>query len=111
MRSTQAPPQVESPLGHPHAPFVHAWPPVHCVVQLPQWNGSVARFGQLLSFVHIPCVAEPVAHIATHEPDMQNGAVVGHTVPHAPQFFESESVYAHEEPHALSGAVQAHAPD
>jgi hypothetical protein len=102
--STQAPPQVEKPAGHPHALFVHAWPPTHVFPQKPQLNGSVVMFAQLR-----PHCSRPVAQVAEHVPCEHKSPPV-QTVPHAPQLFGSLIVLAQAMPHAESGAVHEHWP-
>jgi hypothetical protein len=40
----QVPAQLLRGEGHAHAPDWHRIPPLHALVQLPQWASSVARF-------------------------------------------------------------------
>ncbi len=78
---TQVVPQSMRPGAHAvpvvQAPFTHAWPPVHCVVQLPQNSGSVAVATHAVPpspGVHSVCVA--VSHVTPQSPLVHVGAPV-----------------------------------
>jgi len=103
--STQRPLHVAWPDGQPHAPMLHACPPVHALPQKPQLSGSLVVFVQL-----VPHAIKPALHDAEHVPAEQYGLSAPQTVPHAPQFMASDIVFTHAEPHADSGAIHAHAP-
>jgi len=101
-RLTHCPLQSVCPEGHPHAPFVHCWPPVHAVSHEPQCIESVCRLTQaLLQFVSVG--PESVAHVSTHVLFKQLGVAAGQLVPQLPQFFGSVFVFTHAFPHAASG--------
>jgi hypothetical protein len=102
--STHTPPHVAMPVGQPHAPFVHAWPPEQRLPQEPQLVASVSVLTQLL-----PHCVSPTAHVAEHVLCEQSSPPV-QALPHAPQFAPSETTFTQPVAQALSPAVQVHAP-
>jgi hypothetical protein len=100
---TQAVPQASSPVGQPHTPLVQLCPLGQVIPQPPQLNGSLP-----IVFTHAPPVHCVNAHVAEHTPEVQNGAALPQTTPHAPQFMASDWVLMQPVEQALSGAAHAH---
>jgi hypothetical protein len=79
-RSTHAPEQSVSPLGHPHVPPLQTWPVPQAWPQLPQLPASVWR-----STHPLEQSVRPGAHCAAHAP-AEHTSLVAHRWPHVPQF-------------------------
>ena len=100
---TQAVPHASCPLGQPQTPAVQDCPLAQALPQAPQFKGSLP-----IVFTQAPPVQGVNAHVAEHTPAEQKGAVVGHTVPHMPQFIGSDCVFTQPALQAASGASHAH---
>jgi hypothetical protein len=91
------------PGGHPHAPFVQAWPPAHVFMHEPQLNGSFSRSAQLFPHAMVPPI-----QVAEQTLCEQKGVAPLQIVPQVPQFIGSEVEFTHAEPQALRPPVHAH---
>jgi hypothetical protein len=102
--STQTPPQVVCPIGHPQAPFVHAWPPEQRLPHEPQLVASVSTSGQLL-----PHCISPAAQVAEQVPLEQNSPAP-QAVSQVPQLAPSEPTFTQPDAQAVRPAVHVQAP-
>jgi hypothetical protein len=101
-RSTQTPLHGALPAGHPQTPWRQACEAPHFVPHVPQLFGSLCLSTHELPHVVSAAPASPIGHDAAHCPRLQNGVAPVHAVPQAPQFFGSESRFAHVPEHFTS---------